>query len=191
MPRIARRLSLIAGFALALLLAACGATPQSPSSGPGGQVPTETTRTASDATPTSTPAGDAQPTGTSAQNNAITLILAQTPTSRYDPLRVSVVNGYAATISTADHQSGCTVFTIEQQSGGAWSAVGPCHLMTPTVLVPIRGGDTYTQSVGPIGGAGGAWQPGTYRVVFRYSSADTGTPGGPAGIVYSDPFTIG
>jgi hypothetical protein len=189
MPCIARRLPLIAGFALAALLAGCGVTPQGASSGSGGQAPAETTRTVPNATPT--PPGGAQPTGPSGQNNAITLILAQTPTTRYDPLRVIIINGYAATITAADHQSGCTVFTVEQQGSDTWTAVGPCRLMTPTRLVPIRGGDNYSQSIGPLGGAGGAWQPGTYRVVFRYSSADTGTPGGPAGVVYSDPFTIG
>ncbi len=131
--------------------------------------------------------GGTAPGGTAAATatpNGVTLVVAQTPTTRYDPLRVIVINGYSTPIQVADHQSGCGIVSVERQSGSAWTLVAPCQLEPPTTLISIQPGSSYEQSVQP----SGAWEPGTYRVVLRYGG---GQDGGPTGILYSQPFAIG
>lgn len=165
----------MAALLIAAALAGCGAankTGSVPGSGDGGSAGAATTTTAGTAVATATP-------------NGVTLVVAQTPTNRIDPLRVIVINGFATPIQVADHQSGCGIVSVERQSGDAWTPVVPCRLETPTVLVTITAGSSYDQTVQPEG----SWAPGTYRVVLRYVSGQDG--GGPSGVLYSQPFAIG
>lgn len=157
----------LASLLLAALLAGCGAANKT---GAGASTPGSNGQ-ASAAIATPTP-------------NGVALVVAQTPTNRYDALRVIVVNGFATPIQVADHQSGCGIVTVERQSGGDWTQVAPCQSARPTTLVPIAPGASSDQTVQP----GGAWEPGTYRVVLRYGGGENG---GPAGVLYSQPFVIG
>jgi hypothetical protein len=92
------------------------------------------------------------------------------------------------------------VVTLERHEGGGWLAVAPCHLETPTRLVPIASGATQTVTLRPEGGPQSrVWHAGTYQFALHFSAgAETGAERqtdraapAPAGTVYSQSFTIG
>ncbi len=162
--------------ALSLGLVGCSVGPQPNAGGPGA---------ASGATPR--PSATAQPTSRPGQ---VTVAVDKTHYAPTDTITVTILNGLATTISTTDHQTNCTVVTLERLVNGAWQPVGACRLMTPTRVVPISPGTTVQQ----LGST--AWPAGTYRVAFRYFTEPDGEPGqgaspGQGGVVYSATFTIG
>ena len=131
---------------------------------------------------------------------AVTLHLGQTHAGVADVVSVTVANDLPLAIVVEDHQSECTVVTLERQEGGGWLAVAPCQLETPTRLLPIPSGAAQTVTLRPEGGPQPrVWQAGTYRFALHYSAGtETGAEGqtsraalAPAGIVYSQTFTIG
>jgi hypothetical protein len=131
---------------------------------------------------------------------AVTLHLKQTHAGVTDAVSVTVANDLPTAILVEDHQSECTVVTLERQGGGGWLAVAPCQLETPTRLLPIPSGTAQSVTLKPEGSSQpGMWQAGTYRFTLHYTAgAETGAQGqtpqatpAPAGIVYSQMFTIG
>jgi hypothetical protein len=109
---------------------------------------------------------------------------------------VTVVNGLPPPILVEDHQSECTVVTLERQADGGWLVVAPCQIETPTLLQSIRSGATQTVMLRPAGGLQPrVWQAGTYRFALSYSVGEKGQRNladvAPASIVYSQTFTIG
>ena len=115
---------------------------------------------------------------------------------RADTVSVTVINGLPPPILVEDHQSGCTVVTLERQVDGGWLVVAPCQLETPTLLLSIPSGAAQTVTLRPAGGPQPrVWQAGTYRFALRYSAGDEGQTKSaalaPAAIVYSQTFTIG
>jgi hypothetical protein len=160
---------------LALVVAGCGA---------------RKTSAGADGSAQPSPAASTTPAAT-ATPNGVTLVVAQTPTNRYDPLRVIIINGFATPVGVSDHQSGCSTVSVERQGAGGWTQVAPCQQATPTVLIPVNPGSSLDQTVQPgaASSAGGAWEPGTYRVAVHYSGGDTGA--GASGALYSQPFIIG
>jgi hypothetical protein len=125
----------------------------------------------------------------------VTLRQGQTHAGVTDTLTVTVVNGLPAAIQVEDHQSDCTIVTLERQEGSGWRAVATCQLETPTRLLSIPPGATQIVTLKPAGGPQpGTWQAGTYRFALRYSAAEgQASPAAfaPTGIVYSATFTIG
>ncbi len=106
-----------------------------------------------------------------------------------DTITVTITNGLAMTIATTDHQTNCTIVTLERLDNGQWRPEGMCRLMTPTRVVPISPGAA-TQPLSVT-----AWPRGTYRAVFRYFTRadDTLTPGtvpSEGAEVYSAAFAI-
>ena len=133
-------------------------------------------------------------------SGAVTLHLGQTHVGVTDAVSVTVANALPLAIVVEDHQSECTVMTLERQEGGGWLAVAPCQLETPTRLLPIPSGAAQTVTLRPEGGPQPrVWQAGTYRFALHYSAgAETGGQGqtpqatlAPQGIVYSQMFIIG
>jgi hypothetical protein len=184
-----------AGFAAALLLllGGCGVSDPVGASQPGGAMVIATASATGVTTMTVIPTP-----------GAVTLHLGQTHAGVTDAVSVTVANGLPMEILVADHQSECTVVTLERQVGSGWLAVAPCQLETPTRLLPIAPGTTETPVLGPAGGPQArVWQAGTYRFTLHYSvdaeaSAEVGAAvqmsqaaPAPAGVVYSQIFTIG
>lgn len=100
---------------------------------------------------------------------------------------VTITNGLANAILAPDHQSDCTVVTIERLANQTWQPQNMCQLKSATRLVSLPSGSTLTPQVRPpaLNGAAG-WLPGTYRVAFEYrqSASDQGST------IYSATFTI-
>ena len=127
---------------------------------------------------------------------AVTLRLGQAHAGMTDTVSVTVVNGLPTPILVEDHQSECTVVTLEQQVDGGWLAVAPCQLETPTLLQSIRSGATETVTLRPAGGPQPrVWQAGTYRFALSYSAGEEGQARlaalSPTAVVRSQTFTIG
>jgi hypothetical protein len=120
----------------------------------------------------------------------VTVAVDKTHYAPTDTIMVMIFNGLAASVSTTDHQTNCTVVTLERVVNGAWQAEGACRLLTPTRVVQILPGTT-TQQLGST-----RWPTGTYRVAFRYFMEPDEEPGqgaipGQGGVVYSASFTLG
>jgi hypothetical protein len=149
--------------------------------------------------PTASPARVATMTMTSTMTptlGAVTLHLGQTHARVTELVSVTVANGLPRTILVEDHQSECTVVTLERQEGSRWLAVAPCQLETPTRLVPIASGAAQTVTLRPEGGPQPRmWHARTYRFALHYSAPAEGqtsqAANAPAGTVYSQTFAIG
>lgn len=189
------RLTAAAVAAIALLgVAACGvsgtdgnntgAAPNATATYKG--TPTSVTKRA---TPSASPAATPVATGGAIVPDQVTVTLDKAAYAVTDPITIYVNNGLAATIDTADHQTACTIVTMQQSFGAGWRAVGKCRLMTPTRLVPIA---AHATSVVQLGGGPGQlasapWPAGTYRIQFTYNGPPSSTPSP----VYSAEFRIG
>lgn len=111
-----------------------------------------------------------------------------------DPIQVVIANGLNQTVYAADHQTACTVVTLQEQVGAGWQSIGECKLETPTGLHAIAQGtavaQTLTPGFGSVGGAGRGWPAGTYRVAFAYSTALESPYRGQSHTDYSPDFTV-
>lgn len=158
------------GVALGLMiLAGCGA---SGSAGPGGG-----------GTPTTT-AGTATP-------GPVTVTTDKQRYGSKDTIAVTITNGSSSTIVAPDHQSNCTIVTLEWWSGANWQPQNPCRLMTPTRLIPIAAGATMAQQLQPQGGTPPSWPTGAYRLAFTYYVGTVGSHSGSPTTIYSATFTVG
>jgi hypothetical protein len=109
-----------------------------------------------------------------------------------DTIPVWAGNGLDHSISGTDHQSDCTIVTLQHRVADTWETLARCLLATPTRVVvlpsmhanfiPLAPGGSGTQQ-------GGAWPAGTYRVAFSYYEGSEPSPG-TAKVVYSPTFTI-
>ncbi len=181
-----------AALSAALSLGSCGVstgvqttTGNSLGSSASGPRATSSVTTGGQAVPlhaTSTPASGTATSGT------VRVSVAQRQYTTSDTIDVVISNGLSMAIAASDHQSSCTVVTIQREVNGAWQNVESCRLMTPTRLVEIQSGAMLTQQLAPPSSSG--WPAGTYRVAFRYSSGPEGTAG-TGGVVYTTTFAIG
>jgi len=95
----------------------------------------------------------------------VTVVVAQGRYAAGDGIAVSVVNGLLVAIRVADHQSGCTIVSVERQSGSSWQAQNPCLLRSPTRLVALASGSVTAVAVPP---PDRGWALGAYRVTLTY-----------------------
>jgi hypothetical protein len=105
-------------------------------------------------------------------------------TARYsscDRITAVIANGLTTPISAADHQTNCTLLTLQQAVAGGWQPEPPCRWQTPTRLVTIPANSAILQELA----AGSGWPAGTYRLTFTYFSGTT------RATVSSAAFTIG
>lgn len=163
-------------LALAVALAAlggCGIT----TAGASGTTPPAATA--------ATPTASAISTGAAITQGAVTVTTGKTQFAPAETITVFINNGLSQSIFVADHQTRCSLVTLEIQTGGGWQPVAPCPLMTPTGLIEIAAGITNTQRLGAPG-ASQQWAAGTYRVRLAYAPQRLGT----ATIIYSAPFAV-
>jgi len=97
-----------------------------------------------------------------------------------------VSNGLDLTIVTWDHQSYCTILTLQRlESTGGWTDIAPCPLETPTRLVRISPHTEVLVEIPP------GNKPGTYRLRLTWQFiGDNGQPTGNLMTTYSPQFTI-
>ena len=123
------------------------------------------------------------------ESQAIGSVSVTTDKSVYDvseTILAKVTNGIDRTIATWDHQSICSILTLQRlESTGGWVDIAPCPLETPTRLVRI-GPHTEVFVKFPPGNS-----PGTYRLRLTWQVVDDkGQPTGNLMTTYSPLFRI-
>ena len=155
----------LALVALVLTLAACGVTTTRDQQ-PGGTASSTVTATAaSTTTPGGTPVSSVQPTG------AITLSTDRASYTTSGTIIVTLSNGRSTSIFTFDHQTSCTILTLQRQTASGWQAVGGCAQGRMTVQVEIQAGATMKITLAPAAGQihPTPWPAGIYRVALNYA----------------------
>lgn len=152
----------------ALALAGCGWTsagdgpvsssPRQPGSGSGGPASTPSS------VPSLTPSGQTIA-------GKVTLTPSASSIAPGTPIIVTIHNGLSTPITAADHQSNCTVLTLQVQSNGTWETVARCELMTPTRQVSFAAASATPIQLGSAGKSNNpaGLPPGTYRALLTYS----------------------
>ncbi len=150
--------------ALVLVLAACGVTTTSEQQ-PGGTSGTPTAAAASTATPGGTPVPSVPPTG------AITLTTDHASYTTSGAIIVTLSNHRSTSVFAFDHQTSCTILTLQRQTASGWQAVGGCAQGRMTVQVEIKAGASMSITIAPSAGQihPAPWPAGTYRAVLNYA----------------------
>jgi hypothetical protein len=106
------------------------------------------------------------------------------------PIQATVENGMPRAIETFDHQTSCSIVTVQRLRDGAWEPVGPCPLASPTQVVALAAGQRVVLQL-PAPPFANAFEPGVYRIEFRFAELDDqGKNPGPPRILHSAQFTI-
>ena len=158
------RVGWIVPVAMVLTLAACGVTTTGEQ--PGGASGSSSTATAaSTATPGGTPVSSVPPT------DAITLTTDHGSYTTSATIIVTLINHRSTSIFTFDHQTSCTILTLQRQTASGWQAVGGCAQGRMTVQVEIHAGANMKITLAPTAGQihPTPWPAGTYRAVLNYS----------------------
>ena len=124
--------------------------------------------------------------------DSVTLLLDKAQYAASDTLTITLYNKVATPITASDHQSACTIVTVQMQRNDAWVNVGKCLQGTPTRRITLDANSTMAITVAP--GASNLapnaqWQAGTYRVAFTYIPGKDEVVG-PATVVYSASITV-
>jgi hypothetical protein len=101
-----------------------------------------------------------------------------------------ITNDNDQSIVTWDHQSNCTIITLQKQEANRWVNIAPCPLLSPSILVKI--GPRMEMFVKlPPANPNSRYEPGTYRLEFIWFiiGAD-GLPMGNPAPTYSPQFTL-
>jgi urease beta subunit len=104
-------------------------------------------------------------------------------------IKVTIDNNTDRMIQTFDHQTHCTIVTLQRLRGGSWSNVAECPLLTPTRTINLEPRHSLSVKL-PDERFTADFEPGTYRVEFIYSDVDGSGRAGKPGKIYSARFTI-
>ena len=197
MKRIARVCLTCLSFAALLGLAACGVAGGDAAGGGGMPVGTPHSTLTLTPAPTVTTSPAATPTPAAAPDGAVTATVDRQRYGPTDTIGVTVTNSHQYDIFAANHQTACTLVTLQRNDNGAWTPVGGCSEGIMTALVPLRAGASETFRLSPGGGRlkPTPWPVGTYRVAFTYTTKVTspaagGSPTAGFGTVYSATFMV-
>lgn len=157
-----RNMRRILPLALVLLLAACGVTTTTELQ-PGGT--SNGTPTTTSATPGGTPVSSVPPT------NAVDLSSDHTSYTPSSTINITLINHRSTSIFTFDHQTSCTILTLQRQTTTGWENVVGCAMGRPTQLIEIKAGATMQIALAPGAGQIQAtpWPSGMYRAVLNYA----------------------
>jgi hypothetical protein len=161
-PRIAwrglRKIFAALPLGVVLLLVACG-------------VPANTSGANSALSAATTASPGRTPMTANPPANAVSLSSDHTSYASSSTITVTLSNTLATSIRATDHQTSCSIVTLQRQTSSGWTNVGGCALMIATRIVEINAGETRKIALAP--GAGQihatAWAAGTYRVVLHYA----------------------
>lgn len=185
-PRYCRRglRSMIAAVFVALplgvvlLLAACG-------------IPANTSGANDALSAASTASPGRTPVTANPPANAVSLSSDHASYTPSSTIIVTLSNTLATSVRTFDHQTNCTIVTLQHQTTTGWTNVGGCAMMIATRIVEISAGETRKITLSPGAGQIHAtpWPTGTYRAVLHYALPGQDLS---AGAVATTPtFTIG
>jgi hypothetical protein len=165
-PRNSRRglRSIIAAVFVALLLgvvlmlAACG-------------VPANTAGSNDALSAASTASSGRTPVTANPPANAVSLSSDHASYTPSSTIIVTLSNTLATSVRTFDHQTSCSIVTLQRQTTSGWSNVGGCALMIATRIVDISAGETRKIALSPGAGQIHAtpWPTGMYRVILHYA----------------------
>ena len=84
---------------------------------------------------------------------------------------MTLSNGRSTSIFTFDHQTSCTILTLQRQTASGWQAVGGCAQGRMTVQVEIKPGASmeYHHCAERRADTFPPWPAGTYRAVLNYA----------------------
>lgn len=179
-------------------LSACGVS----SAGVGASNGTPNTPVTLSPAPSATPKATASATSSSsgsssgsASTGPVTVTVDQQHYGTKDTVVVRVTNGLSTNIYAQNHETACTIVTLEMSAGGTWQPAGECREGILTTFIPVRAGTSATFDLIPGGGQlkSGAWTAGTYRVVLHYTASNpdgSAAPPSSFNSAYSATFTI-
>jgi hypothetical protein len=84
---------------------------------------------------------------------------------------VTLTNHRLDSIFAFDHQTSCTILTLQRQTASGWQTVGGCALGRMTQQIEIKAGTTLKIPLAPNAGQihPAPWPAGTYRAVLGYA----------------------
>ncbi|HEU5439437.1 MAG TPA: hypothetical protein VFU88_09115 [Ktedonobacterales bacterium] len=110
-------------------------------------------------------------------------------------IKVTVTNTLTASVFAPDHGASCTILDLQRMDGQtAATGVVPgnvqagCPLETPTRLIEIAPGKSYTATIHGGYLRPGTFTPGTYRLTLAYYQGQSLTS--QRAVIYSQTFTI-
>ncbi|MBS1786860.1 MAG: hypothetical protein JST85_04020 [Acidobacteria bacterium] len=107
-----------------------------------------------------------------------------------EPVALRINNDTDEAILTYDHQSYCSIVTVQRQNGGDWEEVAPCLLGTMTRVVKIPSRDQVDFKL-PTESAASKLPQGIYRLEFTYWKPDAeGKPTGNPTTLHSALFSV-
>jgi hypothetical protein len=104
------------------------------------------------------------------------------------PIVVTVDNNTDRAIQTTDHQTNCSIVTLQRLRDGNWTAVAECPLASPTRPVNLASRQRVTIEL-PAAPFTGSFEPGVYRIEFSYAELE-GARQNPGVKRYSPQFSI-
>ena len=106
-----------------------------------------------------------------------------------DTITMTIINHLPDAITVTDHQTNCTIISLQLLTNGSWQTIHNCRIMSATRMIKIAAGSTTTIQLVPGGGqlATTPWTAGTYRATLLYG---TGTTPNFGASVTSATFTI-
>ncbi len=129
----------------------------------------------------------------------VTVTVGKTQYTPGEAITVTISNGLATSIAAANHQSGCTLVTLQwQDAQGNWQNQNSCRMGVVTRMITLPPQSSQVQSLSPTSGTfarNAQWEKGRYRIVFGFTpgNADvesipmTKVPGSP---IYSPTFVV-
>ncbi|HQR33250.1 MAG TPA: hypothetical protein PLK30_10955 [Blastocatellia bacterium] len=107
-----------------------------------------------------------------------------------EQLTLSVNNVTSQTIVAYDHQSYCSIVTVQRNEGGNWVDMFPCLLGSQSNLIKISAGEDRKLKL-PADTAPTKLAAGAYRLEFTYWQVDAnGNPTGNPTTVFSNTFAV-
>lgn len=156
---------------------------------------------------TSTSGGDITPSATSTPltkqgtrvSGKVTVRVGKVQYTPDEAITITINNGLATGIAAANHQSGCTIVTLQWQDAQSnWQNQNRCRQGVMTRMITLPSHSSQVQTISPTSGTfaiNAQWAKGNYRIAFNFTlnSADaesiprTGVVGSP---VYSPVFVV-
>lgn len=123
-------------------------------------------------------------------SNQVVVGTDKTAYQEQEPVALRINNDTAQTIATYDHQSFCSVVTVQRQNGSDWEEVAPCLLGRMSKLITIASRDQIDFNL-PTESAASKLSPGIYRLEFTYWKTDAnGKPTGDPITLHSEVFSV-
>ncbi|MBA2394735.1 MAG: hypothetical protein H0V70_18570 [Ktedonobacteraceae bacterium] len=162
----------------AVLLAACGAQQANASNAGSGSNPT--------------------PTVSAATSGKVMVTVGKAHYASNATMMVTINNGLAQSIVAANHQSGCTMVTLQwQDAQGSWQDMNHCRQGAMTRMITLPAHSSQVQVISPTSGTfarNAQWAKGTYRIVFNFTVSTTDVESipinGSGSPIYSSTFVV-